>query len=202
MKIHRVGVVLSLCLIWLASNVVAKSPVPKGQYVLWYTDPAVDWMTSALPLGNGRLGAMVFGDPMKEHIQFNDKSLWEGSKDHRGAYQNFGDIYIDFGQATYSDYVRSLDIEQAIANVSYQSNGTRYHRAYFISHPDNAIVMHIGANKKKKINFVLQLADAHPGITTVDGNQITISGKLTLISYQGILTVETAGGGFLKKGTH
>jgi len=44
---------------------------------LWYTSPAEDWF-SALPLGNGRLGAMVFGTPGEEHIQMNEESLWAG----------------------------------------------------------------------------------------------------------------------------
>ena len=38
--------------------------------------PASNWESQALPLGNGRLGAMVFGKPLKERIQFNESSLW------------------------------------------------------------------------------------------------------------------------------
>jgi alpha-L-fucosidase 2 len=44
---------------------------------LWYKTPAADWF-DALPLGNGRLGAMVFGDPNEEHLQLNEESLWAG----------------------------------------------------------------------------------------------------------------------------
>ena len=44
---------------------------------LWYKSPAKDWF-SALPLGNGRLGAMVFGAVEEEHIQMNEESLWAG----------------------------------------------------------------------------------------------------------------------------
>ncbi|MDR1121048.1 MAG: glycoside hydrolase family 95 protein, partial [Dysgonamonadaceae bacterium] len=72
------------------------SSLPKGNHLLWYEQPAVEWMTSALPVGNGRIGAMVFGGVEKEHIQFNDKTLWAGSKTDRGGYQNFGDIFIAF----------------------------------------------------------------------------------------------------------
>lgn len=46
-------------------------------YHLWYKQPAVEW-TDALPVGNGRLGAMVFGNIEKERIQFNEESLWAG----------------------------------------------------------------------------------------------------------------------------
>ena len=44
---------------------------------LWYTHPAKQWV-EALPVGNGRLGAMVFGDPFKEVIQLNENTVWAG----------------------------------------------------------------------------------------------------------------------------
>jgi len=50
----------------------------KNSYVLWYNQPAQEW-TDALPVGNGRLGAMVFGGVEQERIQLNEESLWEGS---------------------------------------------------------------------------------------------------------------------------
>ncbi len=45
---------------------------------LWYEQPAERWI-EALPIGNGRLGAMVFGNPYSERIQLNEESLWAGS---------------------------------------------------------------------------------------------------------------------------
>ena len=44
---------------------------------LWYNQPAVKW-TEALPIGNGRLGAMVFGRVQEELIQLNEATLWTG----------------------------------------------------------------------------------------------------------------------------
>jgi len=46
--------------------------------LLWYEQPAAAW-NEALPLGNGRLGAMVFGDPDRERVQLNEESLWAGA---------------------------------------------------------------------------------------------------------------------------
>ncbi len=46
-------------------------------YRLWYKQPANEW-TDALPVGNGRLGAMVFGNVQNERIQLNEESLWAG----------------------------------------------------------------------------------------------------------------------------
>ena len=51
--------------------------------VLWYEKPAELW-EDALPIGNGRLGAMVFGIPGKERIQLNEDSLWPGGPDDWG----------------------------------------------------------------------------------------------------------------------
>ena len=45
---------------------------------LWYERPANDW-NEALPIGNGRLGAMVFGNPQQEHLQLNEETVWAGS---------------------------------------------------------------------------------------------------------------------------
>ena len=45
---------------------------------LWYSRPAKLWV-EALPVGNGRLGAMVYGDPSKEVIQLNENTVWAGS---------------------------------------------------------------------------------------------------------------------------
>lgn len=48
-----------------------------GDIKLWYTKPAEKW-EEALPIGNGRLGAMIFGDAPEEHVQFNEETLWSG----------------------------------------------------------------------------------------------------------------------------
>jgi len=49
----------------------------KNYMVLWYKQPANNW-NEALPIGNGRIGAMVFGNPVNERIQLNEESLWAG----------------------------------------------------------------------------------------------------------------------------
>ena len=47
------------------------------EHVLWYAQPAEAWM-EALPVGNGRLGAMVFGGVFTERLQLNEESVWTG----------------------------------------------------------------------------------------------------------------------------
>jgi alpha-L-fucosidase 2 len=61
---------------------------------LWYNQPAKLW-TDALPIGNGRLGAMVFGGAGHERIQFNEQTVWTGEPHdyaHPGAYKYLGPI--------------------------------------------------------------------------------------------------------------
>ena len=52
-------------------------PTMAQDFVMWYDRPAQVW-TEALPLGNGRLGAMVYGTPAVEHLQLNEETLWAG----------------------------------------------------------------------------------------------------------------------------
>ncbi len=52
-------------------------PAPDAPLTLWYEAPAQNW-NEALPLGNGRLGAMVFGSPTRERLQLNEDTLWAG----------------------------------------------------------------------------------------------------------------------------
>ena len=62
--------------------------------LLWYDKPAAGW-TEALPVGNGRLGAMIYGNKEKEVIQFNEETLWSGQPHdyaHTGAHQYLGQI--------------------------------------------------------------------------------------------------------------
>ena len=50
---------------------------PTSPLTLFYTNAATKW-TEALPIGNGRLGAMIFGGADREHLQLNESTLWDG----------------------------------------------------------------------------------------------------------------------------
>lgn len=66
----------------------------QAQNVLWYTEPATEW-TSALPVGNGRLGAMTFGGAAEDRIQFNEHTIWTGeprSYARPGAHRHLAQI--------------------------------------------------------------------------------------------------------------
>ena len=61
----------------------------KKQLRLWYDKPAKNWMTEALPIGNGYMGAMFFGGIDEERIQFTEGTLWSGGPGSNPEY-NFG----------------------------------------------------------------------------------------------------------------
>jgi alpha-L-fucosidase 2 len=169
----------ALLLTTLFINIFAQ----QGDLKLWYNKPAIQWMTEALPIGNGSLGGMVFGGIEQEHIQFNEISLWTGDENTTGAYQNFGDLYITLSdtlvkQDIPADYKRTLDISQSLHHIQYTQNGIQYKREYFCSFPHQAMVLKFSASKKSAYTGSIELKDAHTGKITATGNSITINGAL------------------------
>ena len=169
----------------------------KVPMMLWYDKPARNWMTSALPVGNGELGAMFFGGISQERIQFNEKSLWTGSRTSRGAYQNFGDIYLNFNQhKDVSGYRRELSLDQALGKVSYEIGGINYEREYFASNPDSVVVVRLTTSGVKNgLTFDVCLKDAHAGtLSVVNGHTFLMQGKLDLLNYEAQVCVINEGG--------
>lgn len=82
---------LLICSVTAFSPLQAQpDPKPKpAPLSLWYDQPAKEWMTQALPIGNGHVGAMFFGGTDEERIQFSEGSLWAGGKGANAEY-NFG----------------------------------------------------------------------------------------------------------------
>jgi alpha-L-fucosidase 2 len=72
-KIKQIG--LGILIVLGSQNILAQS---NSDLKLWYDKPASIW-NEALPIGNGRLGAMVFGDPAVERLQLNEETIWAGS---------------------------------------------------------------------------------------------------------------------------
>jgi alpha-L-fucosidase 2 len=74
--------------------------------VLWYDAPAQDWERKALPIGNGAMGAMIFGGSVIERVQFNEKTLWTGGPGSRSGY--------DFGLPEHSIAARVKEVAERI----------------------------------------------------------------------------------------
>jgi alpha-L-fucosidase 2 len=180
--------------------------------LLWYKQPAVNW-EEALPIGNGRLGAMVFGGVAEERLQLNESTLWGGlphdySNPEAGPhlaelrrlifegkipeaealgrkmlglpsvqrpYQPLGDLRLRFpGHGNAAQYIRSLDLDQAMAKTTYRVDGVEFKREVFISAPDQALVMRISSSKSGQITMDVGIDTPHAGI------RAQVMGKNTL----------------------
>jgi alpha-L-fucosidase 2 len=164
--------------------VALSAPARSDDLTLWYDKPAANWERQALPIGNGRLGAMIYGSAPEERIQFNEESLWIGDEQDTGAYQNFGDVLVTLDHGPVSNYRRWLDIRRAIHSVNYESGGIDFHREAFASHPAGVIVVRFTANKRGAISGHVALRDAHRGTLAVNGDHMTITGSLKGYGYQ------------------
>jgi len=224
---------------------------------LWFDSSATKF-TQSLPLGNGRLGAMVFGGVGEERIVLNEGTLWSGApqdsdkpdaakflpeirrlllegknaeaealvyknftakglgsargkgKDASyGAYQVLGNLRLKFanGDAGFTNYRRELNLENAVAKITYTQNGVNYTRETFVSALDQAIIIRLTADKPKSINFETTLdrperfetvADAQNGLLMsgqlnngTDGNGMKYAARLRVVNKGGeVSTVE------------
>ncbi len=168
---------------------------------LWYEQPAERWMTEALPIGNGSLGAIIFGGVANERLQFNEISLWTGKEvcadksPDLGAYQAFGDIAIAFPGHAASSYRRSLDIANSLAEVSYESGGVGYRREYFATHPGKVIACRFTASVPGSLTGSVQLTGMHDEAVTTDGRDLVLAGSLwNGLEYEGRVRAEASGG--------
>ena len=113
---------------------------------LWYDKPAATWETEALPIGNGRLGAMVFGGVERERIQFNEDSLWIGDENDTGAYQAFGDVLV-----TFADGERTVTNPSNHASPGGQTPDHASRRfALTQRHPHNGLLPQSGCGKRRR----------------------------------------------------
>lgn len=97
---------------------------------LWYSQPAEDW-TEALPIGNGRQGAMVFGGVDLERVQLNEDTLWSGgphSYDNPEAYQHLGPVrkLLKEGKYAEAEDLAQKMLGTPIHQAAYQPFGDLY----------------------------------------------------------------------------
>jgi alpha-L-fucosidase 2 len=153
--------------------------------VLWFQQPATQPMNEALAIGNGRIGALVFGGPSKERLCLNEDSLWTGDEnpsgnyDTMGAYQVLGNVFINLpGHDSAGHYRRDLDIGQALSHVKYECNGAKFEREFFCSHPAGVIAARLTASQRGRYTGSIEMNDGHNTKTVVSGNRMTVSGQL------------------------
>lgn len=164
---------------------------PSRELKLWYAQPAAKWSAEALPIGNGRMGAMFFGGVSQERIQFNEQSLWSGDNDWDGDYKlgdhgfgnyrNFGELIVEFDSAAENapSYRRELDIATGIHRTTFRRDGVLVTREAFASRPHQVMVFHYTASGPQAFSGRLRLKPGQPDTTVVaDAQGLTASGVM------------------------
>ena len=75
-------------------SIITATCFAQNDAILWYAQPAKTW-TEALPVGNSRLGAMIYGNPTREELQLNEETVWGGSphrNDNPNALKHLGEV--------------------------------------------------------------------------------------------------------------
>lgn len=137
---------------------------------LWYAQPAAGW-TDALPVGNGRLGAMIFGMPEHERLQLNDITVWSGgpqpNADRPNAYLALPQIRAALAKGDYATAQRLV-----AANMTTTGRGDSAYDASYETLGDLTIDSSLGAGPITSYWRWLDLA------TAVSGVKFTADGKI------------------------
>ncbi len=148
---------------------------------LWYDKPALDCILEGLPIGNGPMGALIYGDADIERVQFNADTLWTGDQNTTGFFQDFGEVSVDLSQGQTGEvtgYRRELNIDRAVYQTRYVRNGVHFTREMFASHPARVIVLRFTADKSGAYSGVIHLKDAHKAVAQASPGSIKIAGAL------------------------
>jgi alpha-L-fucosidase 2 len=185
----------------------------QSNHVLWYNQPA-EFFEESLVLGNGKMGATVFGGANSDKIYLNDATLWSGEPVNANmnpeAYKNIpvirealknenykladelnkklegknSESYAPLGtleinnseKGKAANYYRELDISNAISKVSYEMNGIKFTREYFVSAPDQIMVIKLTSSAKGGLNFDINLRSLLKTNVEVRNNILVMTG--------------------------
>lgn len=185
----------------------------QSDHTLWFSKPA-QYFEETLVLGNGRMGASVFGGVNSDKIYLNDITLWSGepvnanmkpeawkdlpavrealkNEDYQLAdqlnhklqgknsesYAPLGTLYLNFKNSLSPEkYYRELNISEAVSRVEYEVNGVEFTREYFISNPDQVMVIKLTSSKKGALSFDLKFESQLKNKVTATGQQLNAKG--------------------------
>lgn len=194
----------------------------QSNHVLWYDKPA-EYFEESLVLGNGKLGATVFGGPNSDKIYLNDATLWSGEPVNANmnpeAYKNLPAIREALKNENYKlaeelnkkiqgknsesfaplgtleinnsekgkavNYHRELDISNAVSKVSYEMAGIKYTREYFVSAPDQIMVIKLTSDQKGALNFDINLKSLLKSNVEVRNNILVMTGAAPIHEHAG-----------------
>ena len=214
----RIDLLLASCLLWSASawgsprtyEIWEPEPAPNNGRGRWEATKSSkrpksydrDWESWSYPLGNGYVGACIFGRTDTERIQITDKTLHNTGNYGSGGLTSFAEIYLDLNQSDVQNYRRALNLNEGIAHVSYEKDGVTYQREYFASYPDNVIVIRLTADQKGALSFTVRPEIPYlemkqrTGSVTAEGTLLTLKGTMPFFScnYEGQIKVLNQGG--------
>ncbi len=193
---------------------------------LWYNKPSGDTWENALPVGNGKLGAMVYGNVARETIQLNEHTVWSGSPNrndnpkslaslpeirrlifegkhkeaenlaneaiiskssHGQMFQPVGSLHLSLPEhEDFSEYMRELDIERAVATTTYKSGNVVFTREAIASLADGVIAIRLTASAPGSVSFVTTFSTPQPNskISVSGAGELSLSGTTT--SHEGV----------------
>ena len=194
----------------------------QSSHVLWYKQPA-EFFEETLVLGNGKLGATVFGGVNSDKIYLNDITLWSGEPVNANmnpeAYKNIPAIrealknenyklaeelnkkiqgknsekYAPLGtleinnsnKGKVSNYYRELDISNAVSKVTYEIDGVKYTREYFVSAPDQIMIVKLTSSKKGALSFDINPSSLLKSDVAVKDNVLALNGRAPINEHSG-----------------
>lgn len=247
-----------------AQEIWFDTPAPLASTPPWGKgQPAVDmgnahqntepfWENSTLPIGNGSIGANIFGSITTERFSFNEKTLWRGGpntskgaayywdvnkqsatvlQEIRNAFQQndwqkaailtqdnfnsgvpyeanaedpfrFGSfttggefrLLTDLNEKEVSQYRRTLSLDSALATVRFNVKGTSYRRDFFVSYPDQVMVVRLTASQKGRQNVSLSytpnpLTSGH-FVTSPEENAVCYTSQLNNNGMKYVVRIE------------
>ena len=145
-------------------------------------------LMEGLPVGNGRLAALVGGGAV-EQIALNEGTLWSGGLNptgdygSMGSYKALGTVYVDLGHdpTRIRDYRRELDVETGVVTVSYTYKSRHYVRETFASFPDQVIVTRVTCDAPAALSGSVRVVDGASrtdSATTVSPGRLSVTGRI------------------------
>ncbi|MCB0752660.1 MAG: glycoside hydrolase family 95 protein, partial [Ignavibacteriae bacterium] len=185
----------------------------QSKNILWYNKPA-NYFEESLALGNGKMGATVFGGVNTDKIYLNDATLWSGEpvnadmnpdayktipairealmnenykladslqRKVQGSFsQSFaplGTMFINFHHdESPQKYYRELNINNAISKTTYEINGVKFTREYFISYPDQVMIINLTSSEEGALNFDINFQSLLKFKVKTDNNSLDVVG--------------------------
>ncbi len=198
-----------------SSQELSSQASAQARNVMRFDEPAAHF-NEAVPLGNGLMGAMIYGGVAEQRIGLNDGTLWggtpakcdigngpetlakvrealaEGDRDaaqrlqiplqgrNSQAFVTMGDVFIRQPVRNARDYIRELDLSNALERESFTSNGIKYTREAFVSYPAKVLAVRLTADRPGALEFTVGAATPWPDtyVKTLSDSEIAAGSQL------------------------